>query len=171
MEARDLRIEKGLAESNSDDMKCQCGEDGSDPQLVPLAGATFMKIVADKQDPSEEVLTQLDHGGIQKSLTILFRPAGGDRLYFYDEKLHIIQDVMSLYMATHITFTNQVKKQDALEGTCIARLQVRVRGRPSYFDELELRHSGGSYTFKDEYSFWAWGAQNRQLNEVVAVLR
>jgi len=119
----------------------------------------------------QDVLLSLDQG-ITKDLEILYLPFGGNALFFYDENLRIIQDVADLYHATRVIFTNQARgPNQPLAGTVLFRNTVTLFGHPSLSNFLRLVYPAGSYTFRNEYSFYAWGRNVAQLVSVQAYLQ
>lgn len=102
-----------------------------------------------------EILAALDTG-IEKRLVILWKPFGGNALHFYNESLVPIVDVISLYNASVIYFTNQARANTDLVGTVLFDGHVPIVASPSRLDGLTLRYPGGEYTFRDEYSLATW---------------
>lgn len=92
-----------------------------------------------------EVLALMDEG-IQKRLVIFYKPFGGNALYFYDQNLAPILDVLSLYRAVFVIFTNQPRAPGrGLEGLTLFDQNVTMFGAPSLSNRLRLRYPGGEY--------------------------
>jgi len=105
----------------------------------------------------EEILMH----GVSKKLLVLHKPFGGNELFYYNEDFVPILDLLTLYKAETIIFTNQRRVPgEGLAGRLLFTTDtttIPISGYPSLNTRLEVHYSGGSYTFQDEYSFWKWG--------------
>lgn len=120
---------------------------------------------------AEDCALQLDEG-IEKQLRVLYKPFGGNSLFFYDENIRLIQDASALYHARVVIFTNQVREVgQPLRGHILLDQLVPMHGRPSTRNLLRLEYASGVYTFRDEYSFCSWGARSPQLFQAKAYLQ
>ena len=129
-----------------------------DPQTLARNVRRFSpKKVTIDQEREKNALALLV-GGISKYLYIIWRPFGGNKLYFYNEHYHLIRSVLELYDAEEIYFTNQFREfgQTELEGTLLWEGDITITGTPNLMTSLGMIYQGGQYTFRDEASFALW---------------
>jgi hypothetical protein len=118
-----------------------------------------------------EALALMDEG-IEKRLIIFYKPFGGNALFFYDQNLTLILDVLALYRAERVIFTNQLRAPGSdLEGFSLFDQQVTMWGRPSLANRLRLTYPGGEYVFTSEYSFFAWSGNTAAIVQAQAYLQ
>ncbi len=135
-------------------------------------GEDLEEISGESDDTTPEILAALDEG-MEKELIILYKPFGGNDLFFYDEHLRQILDVFSLYEAKKILFTNQRREaQQTLRGRRLVTCTATMKGRPSRFTRLDIEYNNGNtYSFRDEYSLMAWSVRNPHLYSAVAYIQ
>jgi hypothetical protein len=100
-----------------------------------------------------------------KHLVIMYKPTGGNDVFFYNQDLVLINDTYALYAADKIYFTNQRRRPNAdLEGTTIFEHEgFPIEGKCSLLSHLTLIYTtGGTYTFTDEYSFIKWTVRDKK---------
>ena len=137
--------------------------------MATISFPTELTVIAQPVVP-EDVLAQLTIG-IEKQFTILYKPFGGNQLFYYNQDLVPILDVMALYNARTVIFTNQARlSNDNLYGITLFNQQIPVFGTPSQRNWLKLVYRGGLYTFRDEYSLLFWSRNASELAVVEAHL-
>jgi len=89
--------------------------------------------------------------GFEKHLTILYKPFGGNKLFYYDESLRIILDCDHLYRAERIYFTNAERSLNQGLTNVITKFDqnVTIEGVPSLTSTLKLYYTSGNYYYFD----------------------
>jgi len=149
-------------------------EVGSVPAIVSIwnDGADLDELSGEGEEQTGDILASLNEG-VEKNLVIFWKPFGGNTLHFYDERLCPILDVISLYSAKKIIFTNQQRiPGQSLRGRKLVECSAMIRGRPSLFNRLDIEYNNGNtYSFYDEYSFAAWSIRDPRLYAATAYIQ
>ena len=120
---------------------------------------------------SKEILALLSVG-IKKRLRIVYRPFAGNKLFFYDHNLRLIQDPLSFFQAEVIIFSNIPRRpREPLEGLELMDQEVEIHGLPSRMNHLRLAYREGFYTFRDEYSLAVWSRNAIDLGVASAYIQ
>ena len=100
--------------------------------------------------------------GVDKTLTIVYKPFGGNETYLYNEQLVPILDDAALYSSHKVIFTNQNRiPGKSLKGFIIFNMPIRIQGSLRGTRLALVSTEGDRYDFDDEYSFFLW--QNKEI--------
>ncbi len=117
--------------------------------------------------PSKEILENLERG-IEKHLTVLYRPFSGNKIYFYNEKLQQILDIVSLYSALEIIVTNQERYcNESLEGIFSVNQTVKLFGPGRRLNMITVQCAGNKYRIRDEWDLNIFSRET--LNSIISV--
>ena len=113
-----------------------------------------ISIIAPEKQLGVEETKCLMTVGVQQIMTVLYKQFGGNKLFFYNEKLQPILDSWALYHAGCVIFTNQERMpNEPLEGVVLMEGAVCLIGTPTIRNRVVLSCAGNKHILKDEYSF------------------